>query len=87
MLQDKYIYDIINGKINSDFENMGLDIGIELPFNYYQVIVYEIGEETPSSLKKYKKSYKEDALKMKEIAEQTWGEQCKYFSWKRMIAQ
>lgn len=79
MLQDKYIYDIINGKINSDFENMGLDIGIELPFNYYQVIVYEIGEETPSSLKKYKKSYKEDALKMKEIAEQTWGEQCKYF--------
>ena len=28
MLQDKYIYDIINGKINSDFENMGLDLSL-----------------------------------------------------------
>jgi hypothetical protein len=79
MLQDKYIYDIINGRIGAEFESAGLDIGVELPYDNYQVIIYEIGEETPSNLKKYKKPYDEDKMKLDEIAAQTLGQRCKCF--------
>lgn len=80
MLQDKYIYDIINGKVSSDYEKVGLEIGIDLPHPYYQVIVYDIGEETPHSLKKYKRLFKEDTRNMMEIARQTlYGQCCYYF--------
>lgn len=54
MLQDKFIYDIINGQIDSDSEKLGLEIGIELPFPFYQVIVYVIDGEIPGSLKNIK---------------------------------
>ena len=79
MLQDKFIYDIINGQIDSDSEKLGLEIGIELPFPFYQVIVYVIDGEIPGSLKKYKISHEEDVVKMREIAELTLGEQCKCY--------
>lgn len=79
MLQDKFIYDIINGQVDSDSEKLGLEIGIELPFPFYQVIVYVIDGEIPGSLKKYKISHEEDVVKMREIAELTLGEQCKCY--------
>lgn len=80
MLQDKYIYDIINGQIRNDnFMDSGVDIGIVFPFPYYQVVVYEIGGRTSIELKKYRKSCEEYVEEMKKIAEDSLGEKCKCY--------
>lgn len=79
LLQDKYIYDIINGKINGDHEKAGPEIGIEFPYPYFQIIVYELAEDTPHNLKKYRRLFKENTKDMREIARQTLGSQCKCY--------
>lgn len=80
MLQDKYLDDIINGQTNRDnFLASGAEIGIEFPFPYYQVIVYEIGEEKASKFKIYKKSCKEHVDEMRKIANHSLGERCKCY--------
>ncbi|MGB8455646.1 MAG: helix-turn-helix domain-containing protein [Anaerocolumna sp.] len=80
MLQDKYIYNIINGQIQKDnFMDSGADVGIVFPFPYYQVVVYEIGDRTSIELKKYGKSCKEYVEEMNKIAEDSLGEQCKCY--------
>lgn len=76
MLQEKYIYDLINGQIMADYETVGLEIGISLSYPCYQIIILEIGKGTPSGLKKYRKSRKETIAQLKEIARQTLGEHC-----------
>lgn len=80
MLQDKYLDDIINGQINKDnFLALGIEIGIEFPFHYYQVIIYEIGDMESLELKKYTKSCKEYVEEMKKIAQRSLGERCRCY--------
>lgn len=80
MLQDKYLYDIINGQILLDnFMDACADIGIEFPFPYYQVVVYEIGDQISTKLNKYGKSCKEYAGILKKIAETSLGTRCRCY--------
>lgn len=80
MLQDKYIYDIINGQTMMDnFMDLCADVGIIFPFPYYQVVVYEIGDRTTTKLMKYRKSCKEYVEEMKKIAEDSLGVRCKCY--------
>ncbi|MBB2184375.1 AraC family transcriptional regulator [Lachnospiraceae bacterium MD1] len=80
MLQDKFIYDIINGQMDrKNFLTSGVEIGIELPFPYYQIIVYEIGDRKSSELKRYRKSCKEHVEEMKKIARDSLGDGCRCY--------
>ena len=80
MLQNKYMYDIINGQIQMDnFMDSCADVGIVFPFPYYQVVVYEINDRTSAKLKKYSKSCKEYMEDMKKIAKDLLGVRCKCY--------
>lgn len=80
MLQDKYLYDIVNGQTDKDgFLTSGIEIGIELPFPNYQVIVYEIGDRKSSELKRYRKSCKEHVEEMKKIAGSSLDDRCRCY--------
>ena len=79
LLKEKYLNDIINGAvISGDYQALGRDIGIDFPFPYFQVIVFDMDEDISDSMRKYR-NIKQFLPKMEHIAQKAMGESCKCY--------
>ncbi len=80
ILREKFLNDIANGSVTQErYKEIGSDIGIDMPFPLYQIIVFEIDEYVPETLKKYRKP-SDFIPKMYEIAGEALNDNARCYS-------
>lgn len=80
ILREKFLNDIANGSVTQErYKEIGSDIGIDMPFPLFQVIVFEIDEYVPEVLKRYRKP-SDFIPKMYEIAGDALNENARCYS-------
>lgn len=71
ILKEKYLNDLANGRVsNENYKQLSSDIGIDMPFLLFQVVVFEVDEYESESTKRHKKFSFQIAPKMDEIADE-----------------
>jgi len=69
ILREKFLNDITNGSVKQErYREIGSDIGIDMPFPLFQVIVFEIDEHASEALKRHGKQNLNFVPVMDEIA-------------------
>ncbi len=80
ILREKFLNDIANGSVTHErYKEIGSNIGIDMPFPLYQIIVFEIDEYVPETLKKYRKP-SDFIPKMYEIAGEALNDNARCYS-------
>lgn len=80
ILREKFLNDIANGGVTQErYREIGSDIGIDMPFPLFQLIVFEIDEYVSENLKKYRKP-SDFVPKMYEIAGEALNENARCYS-------
>lgn len=80
-MREKFLNDITNGRVTKErYREIGSEIGVDMPFQHFQIIVFEIDDYASDTLKRHRKLNLSIVQKMDEIAGEALNENVKCYS-------